>query len=216
MAGLLASLSYAASPMCGPHAAGSHCEGPSKAGSTQRPSPPLPQEVSPEPYPVGWKMGPFPNYCPLCQRGHRSRLKGTRRYPFIFVKLVMMHQRRPSVTWRGAPSLSSTHTLSDSPQSFSICTWRPIVSILGCFFAYIVLNARDCLGSPLGRVLPEWESLQFSVLSANTICFSVPLAPSLTHPELPIASWAPVAPCRFLIMALFPWTVRVCCVICLS
>lgn len=48
------------------------------------------------------------------------------------------------------------------------------MSILGCFSAYIVLNARDCLGIPLGRILPEWESRQFSVLSANTICSVFP------------------------------------------
>lgn len=48
------------------------------------------------------------------------------------------------------------------------------MSILGCFFVFIVLNARDCLGSSLGRTLPKWESLQFSVLSANTICSVFP------------------------------------------
>ena len=73
------------------------------------------------------------------------------------------------------------------------------------------------LSGDTSRPHPPWVGKP-SVFSAQCKhhLLSVPLAPSLTHPEFPVASWAPMAVCKSLIMALFPRTVRVCCLICLS
>lgn len=110
------SLSYAASPTRDSHPPGSQCGGPSKAGSTQRPPP---QKDSPEPHPVCWKIGPSPATAPFVSKGTDPGLRVPGSVPSLLA-ISNDISNEASVTYRGAPSLSSIHTaamvLSPNPS----------------------------------------------------------------------------------------------------